>query len=197
MAVKIEGLEELLKVLEGTSLTTSFKKASAGFSKEVKDNLAFLVNERYTISKAELGKSFLGKGETFAGNILTVQLNYRHKSTNLGTRLSYRAEGNLAFQGEKKRSGILHIVEVIRGSKKVSRGRFKRGGFTPKRQGSRWKGSYMYERKTRAKYPIVPILTLSAAQATEQVFLKNKDFDNYLSLLGDKLVSKTSETLFT
>lgn len=197
MSIKITGLEELLKVLEGTSVTTSLVKASKDFSKEVQGNLFALTSTKYNISKSELGKSFLNRSETLTGSVLTVRLNYQHKPTNLGARLAYRAEGNLAFQGEKKRSGIIHVVEVKRGVQKVSRGKHKRGGFIPKRQGSRWKGSYMYERKTRAKYPIVPILTLSAAQATEQVFFKDKEFDSYLSLLGDKLLSKTSETVFS
>jgi hypothetical protein len=193
MTVKIEGLEELLKALEGTSLTMSFKKASVGFSKEVKDNLAFLVNERYAISKSELSKSFLGKSENVNGSSLTIQLDYQHNPTTLGARYNSRFWGNI--NPGAKREGQVHLVQVRRGNKLISYGREQRGGFMSPNKAV--KGQNMYERIGKSRKSLRLLFTMSAAQATEQVFLKNKDFDNYLNLLSDKLVSKTSETLFT
>lgn len=197
MAVRIEGIEDLLRTLNGEAVSKSLAKASVGFSKEVRNNIEYLTNSRYAISKSEIKESFLTSSEVNAGNILTVTLNYRHKPTNLGVRYSYKGLGNLTGQGEKRRAGWLHVVEVKRGTKKVSRGKHKHGGFIPVARGVRRKGSFMYERITSSRYPIVPILTLSSAQAVEQIFNKSPEFTKYLDLLGDRLLSKTSETIFT
>jgi hypothetical protein len=121
-----------------------------------------------------------------------VQLDYQHTPTTLGARYANRFWGNI--NPEAKREGQVHRVHVRRGNKTISYGKEHRGGFmSPKKA---VKGANMYERMSKRRKPLRLLFTLSAAQATEQVFLKNKDFDNYLSLLGDKLVSKTSETLF-
>lgn len=194
MAVRIEGIEDLLRTLNGEAVSKSLAKASVGFSKEVRNNIEYLTNSRYAISKSEIKESFLTSSEVNAGNILTVTLNYRHKPTTLGARYSSRFWGNI--NPEARRQGRVHKVEVKRGSKKIVYGNRHYGGFIPK-QGRGLKGSNMYERLTRRRKPLELLFTFSSAQAVEQIFNKSPEFTKYLDLLGDRLLSKTSETIFT
>ena len=159
-SVSLTGLKEVQEYFSEKRVKKAVAVGLANFASEVHGALRKSIQNRYT-GNQDIGKQLLRGSSTvtFGKNLLSTGLEYKVKSQDL-SKFNYSASYGALNGGD----GWVHTVEVVRGQRKVVKGKRGKGGFTPRTSSSNIShgkakrifrgGAQMLERTGRKRTPL-------------------------------------------
>lgn len=132
--VNLLGLSEVKDYFSDKRIKKAVAIGLAKFTLEVHSVLRTAVHNRYT-GNQDLDKQLIKSKQTvkFGKGVLSAGLQYKIKRQDL-SKFNYTTTYGALHRGD----GWVHTVEVVRGHKKVLKGKSGRGGFTPRVGGNRY-----------------------------------------------------------
>jgi hypothetical protein len=183
--VKVSGLEEVIKLLDGQRVTKELKVKVSSLVTGLHSDIRKEVFTRYKINQDKLNSALVGKSisnVTEGANIIKSGFIYKHKATPLAPFFSSSFMGNI--NAGAMRQGLVHRVEIRRGLQGIVYGKEHRGGFIPvnriattiagkkpiykKVLTSKPLRANMYERKSDKALPLRLLFAPSPAQLVQR-----------------------------
>lgn len=195
--VNLVGLEEVQEYFSDKRIKKAVAVGMATFVTNLHSSLRTSIHNRYT-GNQDISKQLHRGSSTvkFGKSILTAGLVYDVKHSDL-SKFNYSASyGALNADGG---DGWVHTVEVVRGQRKVLKGKRGRGGFTPRTGSSKQthgrakrvfnSGAQMLERKGRRRKPLRVLYGPNTANMINRALEKDtavkKVIDNFPNIVGD------------
>ncbi len=128
VTIDVSGFEEAREYFSKEKLTNSIATNIGLATRELHGTLKTFINNRYT-GKHDLGKQLVNSisDVKFGKKVISSGLVYRIKYMDL-SKFNYTASYGALNRGK----GWVHTVEVVKGQRRVLKGKTGRGGFTPR-----------------------------------------------------------------
>ena len=207
--VNLVGLEEVQEYFSDKRIKKAVAVGMATFVTNLHSGLRTSIHNRYT-GNQDISKQLHRGSSTvkFGKSILTAGLVYDVNHSDL-SKFKYSASYGALNKGDgalnkgdgalNKGDGWVHTVEVVRGQRKVLKGKRGKGGFTPRTGSSKQihgrakrvfnSGAQMLERKGRRRKPLRVLYGPNTANMINRALEKDtavkKVIDNFPNIVGD------------
>ena len=196
-SVDLLGFKEVQEYFSEKRIKKAVAVGVSTAANQVHSALTKAIFNRYTanndLNKQLVGAKPSGSSVKFGKSILSVGLTYRIKRSEL-SKFSYSASYGALNNGD----GWVHTVEVVRGQRKVLRGKKGRGGFTPRVGSSKLShgspkrifrgGAQMLERSGRKRTPLKVLYAPNTANMINRALEKDagvkKVIDDFPNIVG-------------
>jgi len=171
--IEIKGLKELKDSLNPNRIRKEIAVGVGQAATVIHNELRSAVIRAYS-SPNDINSVWVGRKATaqnLGKSVIQSNLQYRVKYSDLSKFPYTYAEGNLT--AGKKRTGMVHTVEIVRGRKVVVFGKSNRGGFVPRKNGRAIltsHGAQMFERMSDKRKPLRLLIGPSLTQKITHVY---------------------------